>query len=451
MGRPRSHTIAITHAPNDRRVKAYKATWRETDPVTGRRRDATKFFDTEADAIAFKTKHEAHAAALPPPPPTVTPKASAVAAAGADPLATDPGSFQTFADRWLDTIVSRRKASTRRSYRGLLDTHVYPTLGARPLATIDSEAIVQVVTGRAAAGVQWGTQKAIIRVVSSCLRWAVRYKHLAHNPCLQLTKELRDDSGGEYEDPEPNPLSADQARALLVWLQTGTVPGQPAPAARERRHGGHNKRTSYPEWYPYFLTLLLTGMRRGEAAGWRWATIDLDRGVARLERNYSPSEAAASATGAGDITLKGKRAHDIELDPELVPVLRQWQRDQRAQSLAMGRGKPSPYVFTTPRGARILSDSATAERAFAAGMAAIGATAEGHTIHDCRDTFATLHLMKDAGRLAWVSWMIGHRQRSTTLNRYAKWVPAWAGGVRIGGDLGLTGARTIPGAGEGTR
>ena len=450
MARPRSQTITVRHAPNARRAKPWGAFWRETDPVTRQRRDASQWFDTEADAIAFKSKHEAHAAALPPPPPTVTPKASAASVACADPLATDPGSFQTFADRWLTTIVTRRKASTQRSYRGLLDTHVYPTLGARPLASIDSEAIVSVITARAAAGVQWGTQKAIVRVLSTCLRWAVRYKHLAHNPCLQLTKELRDDSGGDYDDPEPNPLSAGQARAFLEWLATGQAPGQPAAPVLEKRRGGQ-RRTSYPEWIPYFATLLLTGMRRGEAAAWRWSTIALDRGAARLERNYSPSEAAASDTGNGDTTLKGKRAHDIELDPELVPILDQWQRDQRVQLFASGRGKASPYVFTTARGARILSDSATAERVFAAGMAAIGATAEGHTIHDCRDTFATLHLMKDAGRLAWVSWMLGHRQRSTTLNRYAKWVPAWAGGVRVSGDLGLTGARTIPGADEATR
>lgn len=65
MARPRSHSITVRLAPHADRVKAWKATWRETDPVTGTRRDASKFFDTEAEAIAFKVKHES-AGVLPP-------------------------------------------------------------------------------------------------------------------------------------------------------------------------------------------------------------------------------------------------------------------------------------------------------------------------------------------------------------------------------------------------
>jgi len=435
MARPRSHRMTVGQVANDVRVATWYVRWRRTD-VTGDRRPVTQWFLTEADAVAFKAKHEGHAAALPPPPALAPPPATGPTG---DALAADPGSFHTFAERWLTTIVARKKAATRRSYRGLLETHVYATLGAVPLATIDAECIVGLIAARAAAGVAWGTQKAIIRVLSTCLRWAVRYKHLTHNPCLQLMKELRDDSLGEYEDPEPNPLTADQTRNFLAWLQTGQVPGHPARAPLERRRGGQ-PRTSYPEWIPYFSTLFLTGMRRGEAAGWRWTSINLAGGRGRLERNYSPSEAAVDAKGDGDVTLKGKRAHDIEIDPDLVPILEQWQRDQRTHSLATGRGKPSPYVFTTARGARVKSDSKTADRVFAAGMKAIGAEHEGHTIHNCRDTFATLHLIKDSGRLVWVSWMLGHRQRSTTANRYAKWVPEWSSGVRIGGDLNLIGA-----------
>src|SRR5262245_9151569 len=182
MARPLKHTITVKYWPNPTRAHAWGATWRAPDPVTGKRKDVWQFFATETDARAFKAKHEAAAATLPPPPPTVTPAPSGPPAPAADPL-TDPGSFQVFAEHWLTTIASRRKAATQRSYRGILETHVFPTLGARPLRTIDTAAIVAVVAARAAAGVEWGTQKAIIRVLSTCLRWAVRYKHLAHNPC----------------------------------------------------------------------------------------------------------------------------------------------------------------------------------------------------------------------------------------------------------------------------
>jgi hypothetical protein len=68
-------------------------------------------------------------------------------------------------------------------------------------------------------------------------------------------------------------------------------------------------------------------------------------------------------------------------------------------------------------------------------MQALGLESCAHTIHDLRDTFATLHLLKDPGRLFWVSWMLGHRQTSTTLNRYTKWVPTQTAGHGFAGDL----------------
>jgi site-specific recombinase XerD len=77
-------------------------------------------------------------------------------------------------------------------------------------------------------------------------------------------------------------------------------------------------------------------------------------------------------------------------------------------------------VFVSRRRAQVLSDSATAERVFERGMEALGISDERHTIHHLRDTFATLHLLQDPGRLFWVSWMLGHRHTSTTLNGYTK-------------------------------
>jgi integrase len=523
MARPLVHTMTVRHVAG--RPAPWGVFWRGPDPTTGKRRTFALFFATEAEAVAEKARHEANAAALPPPPPAATavpakPKAAPPRPADQNDLAGDPGTFQQFAERWQTAIVSRKKPSTQKMYRDTLETHVYPTLGPVKVKAIGTEQIVLVVTTRAAAGVGWGTQKAIIRVVSSCLRWAVRFGHLSHNPCLQLTKELRDDSAGDYEEPEPNPLSAVQATAFLSWLRTGvsgvdvtTRAGRldrvtltreqlharvwsnsslaavaaplwlsatelgavcrrydvPLPYNRyfSRKAAGANlqptplpvvddparqritfdRRGQYRGWYAYFLTLLLTGMRRGEAAGLRWQTVDLDRGLAILERNYSPAAAAASPTGDGDVTLKSKRRRTIEIDAELIPVLRDLQRIQREQAFAAGRKwTDRDYVFRTDRGVRVLSDSTTAERVFVAGMDAIGAGDERHTIHDCRDTFATLHLLKDSGKVTWVSWMLGHRQRSTTFNRYAKWVPAWAGDRRMSGDLNLTGAIQLPDA-----
>ncbi len=434
MARPRTNRITVRHVPG--RPSPWGAFWRETRP-NGHRGVAQKYFATEAEAVAFKQEVEAAAAALPPPPPTIT------AGPAEPPIVVVPKRgrilFRSFAEEWLRDIVSRRKPSTQRSYEQILRVHVYPVLATTAVGAVGSEHCVRVVAEAAASGASWGTQKAIIRVLSTLLRWAVKFQHLRQNPALGLCKELKDDSSPDYADPEPNPLTPEQAEAFLTWVATGRVPGSAAdrPVDGPRLRGGQLRTEGYPEWSPYFYTLLRTGMRRGEAAALKWSTVFLDRTPprARLEQSYSPSaRAAAMSAAAGDVALKGKRPHEIDLAPALVDVLRGLARTRREEALKAVR-KVSPYVFLTPRGTRVLSDSATAERIFQRGMEALDLAHAGHTIHDLRDTFATSHLLQDPGRLFWVSWMLGHRQTSTTLNRYTKWVPTLVTGAAYAAAL----------------
>jgi integrase len=49
-----------------------------------------------------------------------------------------------------------------------------------------------------------------------------------------------------------------------------------------------------------------------------------------------------------------------------------------------------------------------------------------HTPHDCRDTFATMHLTDDWNQLGWVSAQLGHEKVTTTENHYYKWRPTEA-------------------------
>lgn len=439
MARPRRDTIRIRHWGDAAHAKRpWSVTWRETK-ADGTRGPVFRFFETEAEAQAFKVEAEADAASLPPVPPMIretAPVAAAVATVRTKPRVL----FRAFAEEWLRDIAVRRKPATHRSYAELLKNHVYPHIGTVPVRDLDIQTLVHVIAEATAAGASWGLQKAILRVLSTCLRWAVRYQHLTTNPALGLCKELKDDSRPEYADPEPNPLTPEQCERFLTWVRTGRLPGKPAdyPVDGPKLRGGQLRTEGYPEWYPYFLTLARTGMRRGEAAALKWSTVHLDRTPprARLEQSYSPSaRAAAEHQTDGDISLKGKRPHEIDLAADVVEVLRALARTRREDALKHRRTM-SPYVFLTPRGARVLSDSGTAERIFARGMTALDLARHGHTLHDLRDTFATSHLSQDPARLFWVSWMLGHRQTSTTLNRYTKWVPQTVGNVSYASALG---------------
>ncbi|MDO8795396.1 MAG: tyrosine-type recombinase/integrase [Vicinamibacterales bacterium] len=417
----RSETVRVTECPG--RPSPWRAEYK-VGTGKGRKRKTTWFKTRElADRFAADLTAALAAAdgAMRPPAAVVT--------------------FETFAETWRKDIVSRRKPATQRSYEQILRTHVYPHLGTMPVtdAALGVTEVVGVITKAAEAGASWGLQKAILRVISTALSWARRTQKLSTNPAMQLIKTLKDDSNIEYDEPEPNPLTAAQAEAFLVWLRTGVGADaeQPpdGPRLRPSKHRPAKLRSmGYPEWYPYFLTLLRTGMRRGEAAALRWEYLRLTghRPQATLKKNDSPSARRAGLTG--DQALKTKRPHEIDLAPAVVEALRGLQQAQREAALKRGK-KASPYVFVGLRGGRVTADSSTADRVFEKGMKAIGLTPDGHTMHDLRDTFATSHLLQNPAKLFWVSWMLGHKSTATTLNRYARWIPALEGGQQFAAEL----------------
>jgi len=353
---------------------------------------------------------------------------------GVDAAAVPAGTitYETFARDWLKTVGGRRKPATQVSYASLMRNHILPTLGPVPLAdeTMNVDAVARMLADCRDRGIEWGTQKSALGVLGSSLSWALRTRKIKVNPCHGLTRSFRDDSA-DYVEPEPNPMTREQMDAFLYWLQTGAIVGRKRidGPQRSRITGGGLRSQGYPEWHPYFLWLFRTGTRQGEATALQWTDLDLDAAIptAWLKRNYSPARAALSkGHQQGDGTLKTKRPHRVDLSPGLVAVLRQLRATRQADALREGL-RMSPYVFLTLRGKRVVpSGPNTAKRVFAKGMAAVGATAKGHTLHDTRDTFATTHL--SAGTpLLWVSQMLGHTQPSTTLNRYSKWVRDEAG------------------------
>jgi integrase len=57
-------------------------------------------------------------------------------------------------------------------------------------------------------------------------------------------------------------------------------------------------RAHSPEWFPMFAFLLLTGARRGEAAGLRWDDVDLGRRIVTIRRSYAAPTKSGRTRGA---------------------------------------------------------------------------------------------------------------------------------------------------------
>lgn len=108
-----------------------------------------------------------------------------------------------------------------------------------------------------------------------------------------------------YTDDEPNLLSADELRRVLAALK-----GSP--------------------WEPLILTMVLTGLRFGEATALQWGDLDPNAGTIRVRRSqYRGVVAESTKTG---------RSRSVPLPVELWAVL------------APRRGEPSAWAFPSSLG-----------------------------------------------------------------------------------------------------
>lgn len=460
MGRTRSTTVRVRWVAAE---NAFGIFWKEPGPG-GKLQKRAKFRPTETEAQMFAEEQQCRIdiaeSKRPPAPSTVSSNGGVT--------------YRVFRDGWLTNHVERKKPSTRRSYEDITDMHVVDqtitlpdgdtaVFGDLPVPDIKRAHVAAVINARRRAGVSWGTQKVVIRVVSTSLTYAVDQGLLQANPTARLAMSLKDSNAPDASgEPAPNPLSRDQFEAFLSWLRTGRAPAREArtvdgvliPARTSVEVDGPALRgwtlrsQGYPEWVPYFEGLGRTGMRVGEAAALRTDDIKFDRLAADgtpepraiLRWNFSPSALALGvetqvAEGRkwrklppGEVTLKNGKERPVDLSAALVLTWRAMLKARREATMREGR-KLSPYFFLGRFGGRIRSDDSTAERIFHKGMAAIGAAHEEHTQHDLRDTFATMHLIEGGvGKLAWVSWMLGHGSVAVTLKRYTRWLDQFSGG-----------------------
>jgi integrase len=160
--------------------------------------------------------------------------------------------------------------------------------------------------------------------------------------------------------------------------------------------------------------LALTGMRRGELLGLRWADVDV------TERRVSVRCARVSVGGAVvESSPKGGRGRVIDIDDETASALVGYRAHQRA-ALSMKRrdGEAADLVATLETGAPVHPD--VFSRMFTrlvdeAGLRPI-------RLHDVRHTHCTLALQAGVP-VKVVSERLGHRDVAFTLASYAHVIP----------------------------
>jgi integrase len=256
-------------------------------------------------------------------------------------------------DRFEREQLPKRRPSTIRTYRGMLDKHIKPHFGnhtkVADVAYADVEALHHKVTATGSTYVANRCVAVCSRMFSLAIKWQMR----PDNPCRGIERNP--------ESKRRRYLSGDELKRLIAALA----------------------KTPDKQFVNIVSLLVLTGARRGEVLGMRWDDLTLvkDKGVwAKLGS-----------------TTKQKTDHIVPLSAPACLLLAKIKK----------RGE---YVFPS-------SDNASGHIVeIKNGWAALCERAgiEGLRTHDLRHSFASQLASQPGASLLLIGTLLGHSNPSTT-------------------------------------
>ena len=297
-------------------------------------------------------------------------------------------------EEWLPIVESTVRSTTYSSYATHVQKHIAPTLGLVKLQKLTPVMInalyAQLLKDGKVCGSGGLSANSVRRVHATLHRAlgdAVRWDRLSRNPC---------------DAADPPRLGADPQAKTQAW--TNLELRKFLEAVKSER------------LYPLWLTLSMTGLRRGEALALRWTDIDLERARLSVRRSFVPINGMVEVHEPK--TSRGRRL--VALDPFTVSVLKMWSRRQKEERLERGPvWTDSGLVFTRPDGKLIHPERVS--KAFRVAVKRSGLPPIH--LHDLRHTHATLALAAGVHPKV-VSDRLGHATVAITLDIYSHAIPA---------------------------
>jgi len=296
-----------------------------------------------------------------------------------------------YLDRWLTDYAANLAPRTYTDYQRVVRTVLVPTFGSLELTALRPQHIQSLYSrllreGRADGAGGLSTRSVAIyhQVLHVALHHAVQWQLIPRNPADAVNRP-------RSTRRELTTVTAAQVSTLLEAADATSI-GSLARIA------------------------VMTGMRRGELLGLRWADVDLAVGVARVQQT------AQRITGRGWVfrppkTSMSRRA--IALSPSTVELLRRHRREQiEARLLAGSAYQDRDLVFASAIGTPL--EPGTIARTWARVLDVAGV---GHVRwHDLRHAHATLMLAAGIHPKI-VSERLGHASVGITLDTYSHVLP----------------------------
>lgn len=261
-------------------------------------------------------------------------------AAKAQTAHENANTLEAVARDWLAHQSGRWASITAVRVRSSLEGHIYPALGARPLATIRPGEVMAAVKAVEASGAADQASRVLQRV-KAIYRWAVTHERIESNPMLDLVPS---------EILKPRQVTH---RAALSDRELPEFLGRLAEYEGD------------PNTVQALHLLMLTATRPGEVRGARWAEFDLGAALWII-----PPE-----------RMKMRTEHRVPLSRQALEVLRSMQ----ALSGGDGEAPAARLVFPSP----FYPGKSLSENTFNSAMARMGYKGSA-TAHGFRALFSTV-------------------------------------------------------------
>jgi integrase len=185
---------------------------------------------------------------------------------------TKQPSFEEYAKCWLeDYIKPLRRPSTHERYRDILERHVFPTLGKKPIDEIKRFEIRNLILKKNKAGLSKSMICLIRDVISGTMGYAVEDEIIPGNPVSGILKRLKLERDKQIT---VEPMTEQEVQLFLDTCY---------------QH--------FREHAEFFLCAFRTGMRLGELLGLKWGDIDWNQKFIRVERSYKRGRIDKTKTG----------------------------------------------------------------------------------------------------------------------------------------------------------
>lgn len=288
-------------------------------------------------------------------------------------------------DVWLPMKESDgTRGSTLRSYRWLLDSHIVPALGGRALDQLTSAEVQRFIGAKRSSTLSLSSANHILRLLRNMLGDAEDIGLLSRNvaKAVRLAKV----------EPRPVPaLDVAGARRLLKSIE------------------GHRLEA-------LFASILVLGLRRGEALGLRWMDVDFESGLVHVRQTLQRLDGELKLE---EITKTHASTAVLAVPPSLLEVLTRHRLQQQKDRLVLGPDWPdSDLVFRSTVGTPLEPRNASREwekLRLQAGVPTL-------RLHDLRHSCATI-LTAQGVHPRVIMEMLRHSQISITMNTYAHVAP----------------------------